>query len=307
MHKLRSGDLVEVKSPDEILATLDADGTLDQLPFMPEMLEFCGKRFQVSNIVVKTCSFGAKASSMRSFRNDDVVLLDNLRCSGADHGGCQKSCVIFWRQDWLRKLNDPTVPPRANAGNEQLRSRLKTSTDSQTYSCQASELLKATVQLSRSDRLTKCISEIRAGNCSTWEMTGRVATWLIWRIRRLFLGAYARGTNESTPVESLNLQAGELVEIKAVGDIAKTLDDTAKNRGLWFSPDMRLFCGRSRRVEKKVSKIIMDGTGEMRQLRNTVFLEGTHCGCSYLAFGGCSRREFVYWREIWLRRSEDSR
>jgi hypothetical protein len=34
----RPGDLVEVKTPDEILATLDADGTLDRLPFMPEMV-----------------------------------------------------------------------------------------------------------------------------------------------------------------------------------------------------------------------------------------------------------------------------
>ena len=40
----RPGDLVEVKSADEILATLDADGTLDHLPFMPEMVEFCGAK-----------------------------------------------------------------------------------------------------------------------------------------------------------------------------------------------------------------------------------------------------------------------
>jgi hypothetical protein len=40
----------------------------------------------------------------------------------------------------------------------------------------------------------------------------------------------------------------------------------------------------------------------MRQLRNTVFLEGSLCGCSCVAFGGCPRGEFAYWREIWLRR-----
>ena len=40
------GDLVEVKTPDEIASTLDSDGALDHLPFMPEMLEFCGRRFQ---------------------------------------------------------------------------------------------------------------------------------------------------------------------------------------------------------------------------------------------------------------------
>lgn len=43
---LRSGDLVEVKAPDEILHTLDSEGTLDHLPFMPEMLGFCGNDFE---------------------------------------------------------------------------------------------------------------------------------------------------------------------------------------------------------------------------------------------------------------------
>ena len=42
--RLRPGDLIEVRAPEEILQTLDAEGTLDQLPFMPEMLGFCGRR-----------------------------------------------------------------------------------------------------------------------------------------------------------------------------------------------------------------------------------------------------------------------
>ena len=46
--KLRRGDFVEVKAPDEILQTLDAEGASDHLPFMPEMLEYCGRRFRVS-------------------------------------------------------------------------------------------------------------------------------------------------------------------------------------------------------------------------------------------------------------------
>jgi len=95
--RLHPGDLVEVKCPSEILETLDANGTLDQLPFMPEMIEFCRKRFNVSRRVVKICTSGS-GSTMRRFRADDVVLLDGLRCSGADHNGCQKACVIFWRE-----------------------------------------------------------------------------------------------------------------------------------------------------------------------------------------------------------------
>src|SRR5260370_37278512 len=63
---------------------------------------------------------------------------------------------------------------------------------------------------------------------------------------------------------------------------------------------MRRLCGRQQHVEKRIDKIIVDGTGEMRQLRNTVFLEGSHCGCSHVAFGGCPRDEYVYWREVLL-------
>ena len=99
-----------MKSPDEILQTLDADGTLDHLPFMPEMVEFCGKRFQVSKRVLKTCYYSEKNSAgFRKFKTDDVVLLDGLRCSGAEHDGCQKACTIFWREAWLRKAADTTV------------------------------------------------------------------------------------------------------------------------------------------------------------------------------------------------------
>ena len=53
--KFHSGDQVTVRSPEEILSTLDADGTLDGLPFMPEMLEWCGKSLRVERRAEKTC------------------------------------------------------------------------------------------------------------------------------------------------------------------------------------------------------------------------------------------------------------
>src|SRR4051794_26503623 len=52
---LHRGELVEVKSPSEILATLDAEGRCDGLPFMPEMVQFCGRRFQVRARADKVC------------------------------------------------------------------------------------------------------------------------------------------------------------------------------------------------------------------------------------------------------------
>ena len=67
------------------------------------------------------------------------------------------------------------------------------------------------------------------------------------------------------------------------------MDEKAYNRGLYFTPAMGSLCGERHRVERRLEKIIVDGTGEMRQLRNTVFLEGSLCGCACVAFGGCPR------------------
>jgi hypothetical protein len=98
---LRPGDLVEVRTPVEIMQTLDADGAIDYLPFMPEMLEFCGQRHLVSSRALTICFSGPGAH--RGFRVGDVFTLDGVRCSGAAHDGCQKACISFWRQSWLRK------------------------------------------------------------------------------------------------------------------------------------------------------------------------------------------------------------
>jgi len=306
-ERLRPGDLVQVRSAEEILQTLDADGTLDRLPFMPEMVESCGKTFHVARRVLKTCSYGT-ASTMLAFNTDDVVILDSPRCSGADHDGCPKSCVIFWREAWLRKVegaaHESSSDPKAT---EALRSRLKTKSGPARYFCQASELFSAGHQLSRKERFVKCVDEIRVGNCTPLQMVQRISIWLFWRIRRALLGPYGKGTNKSTSTASLNLQPGDWVEVRSMVEITGTLNEKAFNRGLWFSPDQRLLCGQERRVVRRIDKLIVDGTGEMRRLRDTVYLEGSMCSCPHVAFGGCPRDEFVYWREAWLRRSNDPR
>ena len=76
---LRHGDLVEIRSPREILATLDQQGTLDGLPFMPEMVRFCGRRFVVDKRAEKICD---TIYPIASNQLPDTVLLGNLRCSG---------------------------------------------------------------------------------------------------------------------------------------------------------------------------------------------------------------------------------
>ena len=82
-HKFLAGDWVIVRSRDEIFSTLDADGTLDGLPFMPEMQDWCGKPFRVERRAEKTCvDVAPPIPPNRRFAADDVVFLDGPRCDG---------------------------------------------------------------------------------------------------------------------------------------------------------------------------------------------------------------------------------
>ena len=63
MPALRTGDLVEVRSLDEVLATLDDRARLEALPFMPEMLKFVA----------------TGDASMRNFRGDFALPRERTR------------------------------------------------------------------------------------------------------------------------------------------------------------------------------------------------------------------------------------
>ena len=52
---LRVGEIVEVRSEAEILATLDENGEVDGLPFMLEMLTWSGQRLRVEKLALKLC------------------------------------------------------------------------------------------------------------------------------------------------------------------------------------------------------------------------------------------------------------
>src|SRR5215475_12280509 len=96
---LKAGEWVEVRSKEEILATLDAKGALGGLPFMPEMLDYCGQRFQVVRTAHKSCDTVSGRYIGLSLK-DGVHL--SMRCSGRLYGGCQAECLLFWKEAWLK-------------------------------------------------------------------------------------------------------------------------------------------------------------------------------------------------------------
>lgn len=306
--RLRPGDWVEIRRAAEILQTLDDRGTLDGLPFMPEMAEWCGRRARVFQRVVQAVVDGASLSHytesfVRAFKHDDVVLLEGLRCSGAAHGGCQRGCMIFWKEAWLRPVSARAIPAESPpTDGDPLRTRFPTTQGEDRYFCQSSEFVKATRPLTTRERLRNCFTAVSAGNCRPLEMARQLAVWAWWKLRYKLCGPYPRGSLKKTPAEVLDLRPGEWVEVKPLKEIVATLDAKGKNRGLHFSPDMIRHCGRRYRVRSRADNFIAEGTGQMRHFRHTVILEGVLSDSATYAFGGCPRSDFLYWREIWLRR-----
>jgi hypothetical protein len=123
----------------------------------------------------------------------------------------------------------------------------------------------------------------------------------IVRMRRFWADRRTHRRPASTtgsPAEVLNLQAGEWVRVKSEREILATLDSCGRNHGLAWIPCMSRHCGREYRVYKRVKRIILESTGEIRKARNTVLLDGVICDGLY----GCDRSCFPFWREAWLER-----
>ena len=99
---LRPGECVRVRSEEEILATLDDRGTLDALPFMPEMRSYCGGRYRVKARADRTF---AERAGLRWMQN--AVHLDGGRCDGSAHDGCGRGCLMFWKEAWLERSAAP--------------------------------------------------------------------------------------------------------------------------------------------------------------------------------------------------------
>jgi hypothetical protein len=98
--KLRVGDWIEVRSKEEILRTLDKQGRHEGLPFMPQMFQYCGKKFAVYKRAHKTCDWVYSVKGRRLVKG---IHLD-LRCDGEAYGGCQSACLLYWKEAWLKPV-----------------------------------------------------------------------------------------------------------------------------------------------------------------------------------------------------------
>jgi hypothetical protein len=341
LSRFRAGDLVEVRSKEEILASLDDDGCLDGMPFMPEMLQFCGERIHVGAVAHKSCD---TIKQVRGLRVQTSVHLAGIRCDGSAHGGCQAACSLFWKDQWLKPASGKSnghvqpaiVPPNpSSSGITEPRllecTRAPGTADRQEpqYSCQATRLLDATEPLPRWD-LRQYFYDVATGNQSFgraarvlclaplgWLLRNRpygyrVARFLYDRTHQLLTGRespivtgmLARGV--PTPTGRLDLRPGEVVRVKSKHEIEATLDDNENNRGLSFGPEMTIYCGKTFVVRDRLTKIVDEKTGKMLRMKQPcIVLEGVVCRSEYSQCRLlCPRAIPPYWREIWLERVE---
>ncbi len=198
--------------------------------------------------------------------------------------------------------------------------RENTADGEEVYSCQATELDRATTRMPWW-RPGQYVRDVRSGNASV----RRVLRSLVIAVFNKFQKANARVAPEfglihgartypyldpkatgAPPSVPLNLQPGDLVEVKSKEEIFETLDERDRTRGLRFDSELLKYCGRRGRVSHRVDRIINEKTGTMIPIKSdAIIIEEFFCTGDY--HRACPRSVYAWWRESWLRRVEVNR
>ena len=330
------GSLVQVRTKEEILQTLDSEGSLDGMPFMPEMFQYVGKTFQVHKRAHKTCDYST-SYPFRTWRLRKTVHLET-RCDGSGHDGCQAGCLLYWKEEWLKSVDaaetsSPAIATTPAEGEELVwNSTVVVEPDgSRRYRCQATEIPRATTPLAWWD-VRQYIEDYWSGNVGI----GRVISALLYsvcyelseagvgigrpmraaynRLHRLWRGPKWPRTpgvlpeGSSTPAASLNLQPGEWVRVKPHDAILQTVTAANLNRGMRWDAEMAPYCEGVFQVAKRVDRIIDEKSGRMLEMKTPcIVLDAVVCQARYSEYRKlCPRSLYPFWREIWLDRVTSS-
>lgn len=329
---LAVGDWVVVKSAEEIRATLDANARYEELPFMPQMLQYCGKKLRVRKRAHKLCD---TVNGTGGRELNDAVFLDELRCMGEAYGGCEMRCTLIWKEIWLRRA-DASSPEIASPPSPDLEALVAFGTrhpSSATsaepiYVCQATQLPIATRHLPWW-KPRQYLEDYRSGNATLGQIATRVGFLFYSKLAQSGLGfgtplrwlytQLVRPLGEEypvrpghhqiggpTPTVNLGLKVGDTVRVKRSDDLLATLDEQLSNRGMSFHAEMMPFCGKTFKVAQRVEKLINEKTGKLHQLKNScLVLDGADCHGRFAQPLNCPRACPPYWREIWLERVEE--
>jgi hypothetical protein len=113
---LKSGELVRIKSYEEILATLDENCSNRGLAFDAELVPYCGKVYRVRTRV--SHFIDERTGKMKQLKTP-AVILDGVVCQSRFSGQrmfCPREIYLWWREIWLERVSDArrgirTAPP----------------------------------------------------------------------------------------------------------------------------------------------------------------------------------------------------
>jgi hypothetical protein len=245
-------------------------------------------------------------------------MLEDLRCDGSGHDGCQAECRFFWKEAWLRKLapDAPPTPPFAPSDTHALLERAARGTRSRDqedgkvgmlYRCQNTDIPQYSEYLNVWDP-RPYLREYTSGNVSLSrfvQVTSRAAITEPLRklgyIPEIHLPGSAAPSDKFEP---LNLLPGELARVKSKEEIAKTLTPDGRHKGMWFDREMMPYCGGVYRVRQRIERFINERDGKLLVLKNQpVTLEGVVCsGNNSICRWMCPREIYPFWHECWLER-----
>jgi hypothetical protein len=205
--------------------------------------------------------------------------------------------MLLWKEAWLKRVDGPfpSLPPPQDVPAPFL--SVHPRGEDALYFCQATELPKAT---GVGDPLWKPGQYLSFLNKRTFRPRELVSMFTGMGLRRA--GKLWRRWF-SPPLEEVKdlpgpfgLRAGQWVKIREKRELLALLGPDGTTQGLPFTGEMFDYCGRTMKVQRRVTLILEEHTGRLRTLRDTVTLEHAVCD-RYL---GCARGMPFLWREAWL-------
>lgn len=99
------------------------------------------------------------------------------------------------------------------------------------------------------------------------------------------------------------INPGDLVRIRSREEVRKMLDQHGVYKGCTFQPDMYDYCGKIRKVSKRVDYFYDEVKEKLCKCRNLFILEGVYCtGKKRLYKDRCDLNCYPFWHKDWLER-----
>ena len=113
---LQPGELVRVKSKEEIAKTLTPEGRNKALWFDREMMPYCGGTFRVRRRINRFIN--DQDCKMIVLKNE-AITLDGVVCSGdlsLRRWFCPRAIYPYWRECWLERVEGARQPEQRARG-----------------------------------------------------------------------------------------------------------------------------------------------------------------------------------------------